>query len=201
MTPGLPAPNACGRSSPTPRSTCGPHSWTPTPHVSSPVWNAPAAPTCTTLVNAAGFQGSAEWGRALLSTLSPDVGGHLARATQDRRVLQLPALLRPLPLDERCAWVHRALSRTGDLDNAGYLLRVAGGPWTPELSVAATRMLLKPRNDGGYRALCEAAAEYLPPEHLDHLPPDPPGLAPEDHRLYLDTRDTVRFRRDMQREL
>ncbi|WP_017607441.1 DUF5691 domain-containing protein [Nocardiopsis xinjiangensis] len=153
------------------------------------------------LVNAAGFQGSAEWARALLSTLGPDVGGHLARATQDRRVLQLPALLRPLPLDERCAWVHRALNRTGDLADAGYLLRAAGGPWTPELSVAATRMLLNHRSDGGYRALCEAAAEYLPPEHLDHLPPDPPGLAPEDRRLYLDTRDTVLFRREMQREL
>lgn len=153
------------------------------------------------LVNAAGFQGSAEWGRALLSTLGPDVGGHLARATQDRRVLQLPALLRPLPLDERCAWVHRALGRTADLDDAGYLLRVIGGPWTPELSVAATRMLLGARDDGGYRALCEAAAEYLPPDHLDHLPPDPTGLTPEDRRLYLDTRDTVRFRRDMHREL
>lgn len=153
------------------------------------------------LVNAAGFQGSAEWSRALLSTLGPDVGGHLARATQDRRVLQLSALLRPLPSAERCAWVHRALSRTGDLDDAGYLLRVAGGPWTPELSVAATRMLLNPRGDDGYRALCDAAAEYLPPDRLDHLPSDPPGLAPEYRHLYLDTRDTVRFRRDMQREL
>ncbi|WP_017577457.1 DUF5691 domain-containing protein [Nocardiopsis kunsanensis] len=153
------------------------------------------------LVNAAGFQGSAEWGRALLSTLGPDVGGHLARATRDRRVLQLPALLRPLPLGERCAWVQQALSRTEDLNDAGHLLRAADGPWTPELSVAATRMLLNPRNRGGYRALCDAAAEYLPPEHLDHLPPDPPGLSPEDRSLYLDTRDTVRFRRAMKREL
>ncbi|WP_017614607.1 DUF5691 domain-containing protein, partial [Nocardiopsis salina] len=153
------------------------------------------------LVNAAGFQGSAPWSRALLASLAPDVGGHLARATKDRRVLQLSALLRPLPPVERCAWACTALDRTQDLHDAGHILRAAGGPWTPGLSAAATRMLLNPVTGGGYRAVCEAAAEHLPPDSLDDLPPDPSGLGPENRRLYLDTRDTVRFRRDMHREL
>ncbi|MER6626574.1 hypothetical protein, partial [Streptomyces sp. NPDC000931] len=87
-------------------------------------------------------------------------------------------------------------------DVLGQVLHAVDAPWTLPLSEAVARRLTGPigtRDSRGYRFLCEAAAEHMPPEHLDLLPREPPHA--EEGPAYLRLRDTLRFRLDMHREL
>lgn len=153
------------------------------------------------LVNAVAVQGVPEWSRAVLASLADNITRYREIARWDRRALQLEAVLRPLPLPERCDWVLRTLEHTTPLYEAGELLRAVGGPWTPELSVRVVRLLLGHTRHtfNGYDVVSEAAAEHMPPEHIADLPPDPP-----DHHgvdlPYRYLRKTLQFRIDMHEE-
>lgn len=153
------------------------------------------------LINAVAVQGTPEWSRAVLASLADNITRYREIAHPDRRALQLEAILRPLPLSERCDWVLRALAHITTLYDAGELLRAVRGPWTPELSLWAARILAGSTHHAanGHSVVSEAAAEHMPPEYLTDLLPDPPDQFGTD-RPYRHLRKTLQFRLDMHEE-
>lgn len=154
------------------------------------------------LINAVGVQRVPEWSRAVLASLAEDINRYREMAHPDRRAMQLEAILRPLPLSERCDWALRSLAHIASLSDAGEILRSVRGPWTPELSVRVARLLGEGTRHtvGSYGLVCDLAAEHMPPNHLIDLPPNPPVSGFENDRAHRRLRDTLRFRLDMHRE-
>ncbi|GAB3704526.1 DUF5691 domain-containing protein [Nocardiopsis oceani] len=155
-----------------------------------------------TLTDAACLQRDPAWVRAVLDHPGTGLPRMVGSGVQDPRRQRIRALLAPLPATERCERVLAAIGTAGDQHNLGQTLLAIGAPWTRELSEEVARRLavrVDQRDSRGYRFLCEAAAEHMPPEHLDLLPPEPPQ--PEEGPAYLRLRDTLRFRLDMHREL
>lgn len=162
------------------------------------------------LADAACLQAAPDWARAVLDHPGAGLAQLLRAGGRNREWPRTQELLAALPVGERCDRVVAALASvaagptTGktDLHVLGEVLRTVDAPWTRALSDEVTRRLTGPigtRDSRGYRFLCEAAAEHMPPEHLDLLPKEPP--LEEEGPAYLRLRDTLRFRLDMHREL
>ncbi|MEU0236558.1 DUF5691 domain-containing protein [Nocardiopsis sp. NPDC006198] len=151
-------------------------------------------------VNAVVVQEDTAWARAVLEAIGPRVS-HRSHA-HTRGAFQLEKLLDLLPVEERCAHVQGVLNPGVGLERWGEMLRATRGPWTAALSEQVVRRLHRPgrgRDSYGYREVCEAAAEHMPPEHLAGLSTEPPFDDTAD--AYLRLRDTLRFRLDMHKEL
>lgn len=157
------------------------------------------------LADAVCLQADPDWARAVLDHPGSGLAQLLRAGVQNRHWPRTRELLAALPVEERCA---RALSAIGadradgDTGVLGQVLHAIDAPWSRELSEEVARRLAAPlgtRDSRGYRFLCEAAAEHMPPEHLDLLPEQPPHE--EEGHAYLRLRETLRFRLDMHREL
>ncbi|WP_431871853.1 DUF5691 domain-containing protein [Nocardiopsis eucommiae] len=160
------------------------------------------------LADAVCLQADPTWARALLDHPRSGLVQLLRSGGRDRHWPRTRELLAALPTEERCDRVVAALGpdgggpALGGSDVLGQVLHAVDAPWTLPLSEAVARRLTGPigtRDSRGYRFLCEAAAEHMPPEHLDLLPREPPHA--EEGPAYLRLRDTLRFRLDMHREL
>ncbi|OLT28608.1 hypothetical protein BJF83_15160 [Nocardiopsis sp. CNR-923] len=161
--------------------------------------------------NAIGLQRDQVWARAVLRLLGEAEGlvGRLADAARGRESAHVEALLGVLPEEERRAVVlaaarDRNRAKTRDTDLA-HLARAVGAAWDRELCELFLDRLGGPapehgRTPSAYRALCELAAEHLPPERLADLPHDPPRRGSE-AEAFLCLRETLRFRLDMHKEL
>ena len=151
-------------------------------------------------VNAVAVQRDTVWARSVLEAAGPRIARRSSAHT--RRSFQLAKLLDLLTAEERCAHVRDVLTSGVGMERWGEALRATGGPWTASLSELVVRRLHQPgrkRDSFGYREICEAAAEHMPPEHLADLREDPPFDDTAD--AYLRLRETLRFRLDMHKEL
>ncbi|WP_017587812.1 DUF5691 domain-containing protein [Nocardiopsis ganjiahuensis] len=176
------------------------------------------------LADAVCLQADPDWARALLDHPGSGLAQLLRSGAMSRHWPRTRELFAALPGDERCAAVLAALGPaddpaeqtdltphtdsgwnsdfSGERGVLGQVLHAVGAPWTRELSEEVVRRLARPlsrRDARGYRFLCEAVAEHMPPEHLDLLPEQPPHE--EEGHAYLHLRETLRFRLDMHREL
>ncbi|MBB6121806.1 DUF5691 domain-containing protein [Nocardiopsis algeriensis] len=163
-------------------------------------------PLFDALANAITHQGNAEWARALLTVFRDGALGRTNDFARRHPSFPLRALLSLLPVEERCAWVLGSLTEKSSMQDLYDLLAGTAGPWTRELSAEVAGRLRAPkwqRDARAYGPVCEIAAERMPVDGIDDLPPDLPeirGSYGNAEPSYAALRDTLLFRLDMHRE-
>ena len=160
---------------------------------------------CASLVQTVCLRRDAAWARVVLDHPRLGLARMFEASVHKLNRPRIRSLLATLPPAERCERMLAALHQAKRSRTLGHALEAADTDWNRELSEAVVGRLLdpfdltKPVNIPDHRALADAIATYMPPEHLDLLPEQPPYEG-EAH-TYLTLRDTLRFRLDMHREL
>ena len=157
------------------------------------------------LVESVCLHQDAEWARAVLDHAELGLPHMFQASVHKLNRPRIRSLLATLPPAERCERMLAALEQVKKHRTLGHALMAAETPWTRELSEAVIGRFLDPLdltvpvNVPDHRALAEAITAYMPPEHLDLLPEQPPYE--EEAHTYLRLRDALRFRLDMHKEL
>lgn len=157
------------------------------------------------LVESVCLHQDADWARAVLDHPELGLSRMLQASVHKLNRPRIRLLLARLSPTERCERMLAALEQVGEHRTLGHALMAADTPWTRELSEAVIGRFLDPLdltvpvNIPDHRALADAITAYMPPEHLDLLPEQPPYE--EEAHTYLRLRDSLRFRLDMHKEL